>query len=196
MNYIKIYNSIIENAQIIIREEYTEIHHIIPKCMGGTDSVDNLVRLTAREHYICHWLLAKYYNNKKLWAAFSMMNVKSEKHDRITNSKTYHRARKSMSIAMSGEGNPMYGKPSACKSHTQETKDKIRNSKLGKKRNPFTRSPHTEETRKRISEANKGKIPHNKGKERDKTPCLFCGKLVDSLNMKRWHGENCKLKNA
>ena len=40
-------------------ECYTEKHHIIPKSMGGLDTKENLVVLTAREHYIAHLLLTK-----------------------------------------------------------------------------------------------------------------------------------------
>ena len=53
------YYSIINNA--INREitGYTEKHHVIPKSLGGSDCNDNIVKLTAREHFICHWLLVK-----------------------------------------------------------------------------------------------------------------------------------------
>lgn len=40
---------------------YTEIHHIVPRCMGGTDDEENLVLLTAREHIIAHMLLVRIY---------------------------------------------------------------------------------------------------------------------------------------
>lgn len=38
---------------------YYENHHIIPKCLGGEKKKQNLVLLTAREHFICHWILCK-----------------------------------------------------------------------------------------------------------------------------------------
>jgi len=41
-----------------------EIHHIIPKSLGGSDNKENLVLLTAREHYIAHWLLYKSLSRK------------------------------------------------------------------------------------------------------------------------------------
>lgn len=34
-----------------------EVHHILPRCMNGDDSQSNLIRLTEREHFICHLLL-------------------------------------------------------------------------------------------------------------------------------------------
>ena len=39
-------------------EEYHERHHIIPKCLDGTDEEDNLIDLFAKEHYEAHKLLA------------------------------------------------------------------------------------------------------------------------------------------
>lgn len=43
-----------------------ERHHVKPRCLGGGNSKRNVVELTAREHFICHWLLYKVYNNEKL----------------------------------------------------------------------------------------------------------------------------------
>ena len=39
-------------------KEYHERHHIIPKCLDGTDEEDNLIDLFAKEHYEAHKLLA------------------------------------------------------------------------------------------------------------------------------------------
>ena len=36
---------------------YVEMHHILPRSHGGSDTKSNLVALTAREHYLAHWLL-------------------------------------------------------------------------------------------------------------------------------------------
>jgi hypothetical protein len=38
---------------------YTEVHHVMPRSLGGSDDSSNLVRLTYREHFIAHWLLTK-----------------------------------------------------------------------------------------------------------------------------------------
>ena len=58
MNYEKIYNQIIERAKNRVLEGYGEKHHIIPKCMGGKNNLDNLVNLTAREHFLSHWFVS------------------------------------------------------------------------------------------------------------------------------------------
>lgn len=193
MNYHKIYNQIIDRAKSEIREGYLERHHIVPKCLGGSDDNSNLVLLTGREHYICHWLLAKQTNDKRLWLAFSMMSVSSENHQRIRSGRLFERSRIARSYAMTGSSNPMFGKPSACVSHTEETKQKIRESKLGKKRTPFTRSPASQETKNKISAANKGKVAYNKGKTAPKFECQHCKKMVDAANFGKWHGDKCKL---
>ena len=57
--YSKLYYKITSNAKQRITEGYTELHHIIPQSMGGSNDKENLVDLTAREHFICHWLLIK-----------------------------------------------------------------------------------------------------------------------------------------
>ena len=59
MRYETIYNNLIEKRRIEVPEGYSEEHHIKPKSLGGSDSKDNLVRLTAREHYLAHYLLMK-----------------------------------------------------------------------------------------------------------------------------------------
>jgi hypothetical protein len=72
MDYLKIYNQLISKRQQILTEGYSEKHHIVPKCMNGTNDTDNLVRLTAREHFIAHLLLAKIYGGPLYHAAFRM----------------------------------------------------------------------------------------------------------------------------
>jgi hypothetical protein len=57
--YSKTYFAITSVAKQRITEGYTELHHIIPQSMGGSNDKENLVELTAREHFICHWLLVK-----------------------------------------------------------------------------------------------------------------------------------------
>ncbi len=61
-------------------EGITEKHHIIPKCLGGTDDIDNLVDLSPKAHFICHWLLTKMIDDKvrkqKMFYAFNFMLCK------------------------------------------------------------------------------------------------------------------------
>ena len=57
--YSKTYFAITSNAKHRNTDGYVELHHIIPQSMGGSNDKENLVELTAREHFICHWLLIK-----------------------------------------------------------------------------------------------------------------------------------------
>ena len=81
MNYGRIYDELIERGKNRILEGYYEVHHIVPRCLGGDDSKDNLVNLTPEEHYVAHQLLVKTNpNHRGLVFAAAMMCV-----DRTTN---------------------------------------------------------------------------------------------------------------
>lgn len=67
MNYKRIYESLILRRKTDklykIGDGTVESHHIIPKCMGGSNNKDNIVNLYCKEHYFAHLLLAKIYKN-------------------------------------------------------------------------------------------------------------------------------------
>ena len=67
MNYKRIYDALIQHRKINKLTKsptcYCELHHITPKCMNGKDKPENLINLTAREHYIAHLLLWKHYKD-------------------------------------------------------------------------------------------------------------------------------------
>jgi hypothetical protein len=144
MNYKKIYNQLIDRSQSENRKKgrgiYFERHHIIPKCLSGSNDKTNLVLLTAREHYVAHKLLCEIYPNeiKLHYALWRMMNHQSSKHERnyIVSSKEYSR----------------------CKQLQQSIIQQ-----LGKQ-NKGNSVKHSIETREKISKAGKGRVPWNKGK--------------------------------
>lgn len=83
MNYEKIYNEIVKRAQTRKLIGYKEKHHIIPKCIGGTNDMTNIVKLTAREHFICHKLLTEIYPTKtRLHYASWLMVIMKDSHGR------------------------------------------------------------------------------------------------------------------
>lgn len=93
MNYHRIYEALVLNANTrILSDVYTENHHIIPRCMGGNDTKENLVALTAREHFIAHALLVKMYKDTeyvhKLVYAFNFMKCDGQRGGRANN-RTY-----------------------------------------------------------------------------------------------------------
>ena len=67
MNYQKIYDNLVAKRQLqpALKQEGTygsvEWHHIIPRCIGGSDDKSNLVCFYPREHYIAHLLLWKIH---------------------------------------------------------------------------------------------------------------------------------------
>lgn len=97
MNYKRIYEKIIQRAKFRKLTCYTEKHHIIPKCLGGSNDKDNLVRLTAKEHFICHRLLVLIYpeNHKLKYALWCMCKQHSSQQQRYkVTAKIYESLRK------------------------------------------------------------------------------------------------------
>lgn len=141
--YEKWYTQIIENSKARHKGEvYTERHHIVPSCLGGADTASNLTNLTAREHFICHWLLTKIYHageeHWKMLNAFRMMraeNPNQQRYETKITARVYENLKieysKLQSEKVSGENNPMYGK-----SHSAEAKAKISNANKGRIQSP------------------------------------------------------------
>jgi len=105
MNYQKVYNQIIKRAKTRQLEGYKEKHHIIPKCLGGNNDKENIVELTAREHFICHKLLCEIYPKEtKLIQALWLMSINKNKknHQKYkVSSREYERIKKENSILVS-----------------------------------------------------------------------------------------------
>ena len=100
----------------IPQEEYKEKHHILPKCLGGGNEINNLIDLYPEEHYEAHKLLAEEHSDVQglLYARFMMghgggSSKKREKQNNIE----YAEARKKYSHYLSEhnkkENNPNYG---------------------------------------------------------------------------------------
>lgn len=132
MNYKKHYDLLIEKA--LNRADlkgYYEVHHIIPKCMGGSNDCSNLVRLTAREHYLAHWLLFEEYKTKELAYAFHRMHFGNKKTKRKKiSSRAYEELRKFQSELWAGENNPAKRK---------EVREKISKAVSGEKNGMYGR---------------------------------------------------------
>ena len=100
MNYQRIYDQIIDRAKERELQGYKEKHHIVPKCLGGSDDSSNLAELTAREHFVCHHLLTKIHpgNNKIFFAFWAMCTLRTKQQERyIPSSKLYEETRKTRS---------------------------------------------------------------------------------------------------
>lgn len=108
MNYQRIYRQLIEHAMTRKYSGFTETHHVIPRCMSGTDDSENLVELTPEEHYLAHQLLVKMYpESHSLLKAAMMMRPQRP------SNKIYgwlrRRYAESQSKAQLGQGNNRYG---------------------------------------------------------------------------------------
>jgi len=96
---------------------YYESHHITPKSMGGGNGAENLILLTAREHFICHWLLTKMCLNQedhyKMLCALNRMIGSGNYQGVAEQSHQFEKARKERSLflsrRMTGSSNPMFG---------------------------------------------------------------------------------------
>jgi 5-methylcytosine-specific restriction endonuclease McrA len=162
--YTRWYFAIIKNAQVRTITGYVEKHHIIPKSLGGNNSLENLVVLTAREHFVCHWLLTKMVENTKhryqMWNAFSCMLYRERPGQQRykVNGKTFENIKKEgakiKSIKFSGSGNPMYGKRSELNplfgiKKSPEHIEKIRQGNLGTIRSLESRDKQSKKMRGR-----------------------------------------------
>lgn len=95
MLYETIYNNIISKRILCVPNSYTETHHIVPKSFGGSNDQSNLVKLTAREHYLAHYLLLKMQRKgtKKYISAlkaFFMMQCNSSGNRYVSSRKFEH----------------------------------------------------------------------------------------------------------
>ena len=163
MNYKLHYDKLIERGKRTLIHGYRESHHIIPKCMGGTEEEDNLVWLTAEEHFTAHLLLVKIYPKEK-GLIFAANIMTWDRYGKRTNNKMYGWLRKqhSKTISELKTGKPQTGKNA--------------------KGNP---SPL-------IGSIARGK--NAKGTPKDIVKCPYCTKEGGHNAMKRWHFNNCKLK--
>ena len=139
MNYKAIYYKIIENAKKETENGnrfvgYYENHHILPKSLGGNNDKNNLVKLTAREHFICHWLLVKMYDKgtierKKMLCALWRMQGNFTG-NRYINNRVYEKLRVEFAEVVSkmnmlnqkGEKNSQFGTKWYTNRNTGESK--------------------------------------------------------------------------
>lgn len=85
MNYQKLYDNLIKKRQLTPFDGINEKHHIIPRCIGGSNALENLIKLSLREHFIAHLILVKLYptNTSLIYAANMLSNFRQQ------NSKKY-----------------------------------------------------------------------------------------------------------
>ena len=213
MNYERIYARIVENARSRTLDNgiYTESHHIIPSCKGGSDDKDNLVELLPREHFLCHWLLHLMHPTDfhllAAWNAFCRGKKREVSHnyercrlkwiDELKKRKTTHPEWwKNWTKGAEGKVWVHLGNTSKRVLPT-ERQDWIAKGWLDG-RASFKRSAHTTEHKNKISQRfeerkRSGWVDPKKGtKQIANVACQHCGKIGPPGQMSRWHGDNCK----
>jgi hypothetical protein len=218
--YEKWYAAIIENAKHRVLDSYKESHHIIPRSLGGNNDITNLVDLTAREHFICHWLLTKIYTGSargKMINAMYIMRAESshqKRYDTKITARIYENLREEYAEYISKLNKGRIQSPEekakqilAQTGRTRETfsdKWKENLSKNHKSKNPNYNTAHSEETKKKMSEKAKGRkysaetiekrAAKIRGSKREKLLCPHCNEDVAVNGYARWHGANCRHK--
>lgn len=183
MDYQRLHDSIIDRAKGRTLDAYTETHHILPRCLGGTDDPNNLVSLTAKEHFLVHKLLVEIYPEEKSlkFALWMMSNCKKENRSYRIGSREYERLRKDHSELISevqkGNTNTRGYK------HSEETKKNMSKAMEGNKR--ALGYKHTDEARLNMSIS-------RTGRKYEIVACPHCNKEGGITGMKRWHFDNCK----
>jgi hypothetical protein len=166
--YKRIYDQLCERALGRVLVEYTEKHHVIPKSLGGLNTKDNLVRLTAREHYVAHLCLVRcteglkqfkmlcavqrfrgwrYQINSRLYASLSVCRAKAMRGNSLHNIPHTMQSRQKMSESHKGQKSlphqreqcRLLGLSRKGKVFSQEHCQKLSNAKLGTTQSSATR---------------------------------------------------------
>lgn len=181
MNYQRLYDHLMKNARTRARPDgYVERHHVMPRSMGGSDSKDNIAVLTAREHYVAHWLLFKIYRNKAMaFAWFRLTHRRNHKAHYVSRSFAYARKARAAAVSRIFSGREL----------SAEHRKKLSDAKRGKTYTDLGRAPsplrgracsaehrakvsatsagrkHSEETKRKCALAKLGEKNHRFGKK-------------------------------
>jgi hypothetical protein len=152
--------------------------------MGGSDDKENLVSLTAREHFICHRLLVQIYpnNNKLKFGLWAMCNMKSKRQSRyVPSSRVYESIKievikviseKKKGVKLSEEHKRKTSETLKGRKRPQEVIDKV--VKTRKENDGWS---HSEET--------KNKIRYNNGMKRQEVREKLKGRKISDETRKK-----------
>jgi hypothetical protein len=208
MNYEKIYKDLMidridKKPQRLIEKRcgfYFEGHHITPKWMGGDGNSNrpknnaNIVLLTAREHFLAHWLLWRIHRNRPSALAFHKMISNNKNQNRKYSSRGYEEAR--LAFSETNKGNKYaIGTVKVVSEEQKKQHSEFMKGRFVGILNPSKRP----DVRKKISQSLKGKKRTDAVREklsiavknRPKIECPWCFREVDSMNVKKWHFEYC-----
>lgn len=193
--YTRWYYSIVSNRAITDHNVKCEVHHIVPRSLGGTDDAENLVKLSGHDHALCHWLLTKMTtgtDKAKMVYAFNMMAVYGKHMDRPTSAaivRAYEHNREEWSRVhselMTGRPSPRKGTkitdPEALKNIREGTANRVidpvkaaeghrrgAEKRRGQKRSDETRKLQSESAKKHLAENPRGPMSDVEKEKRSK----------------------------
>lgn len=214
MDYKRIHDSIVTKAKRMHEERklakkkgyYFEKHHILPRCLGGDNSNENLVYLTPEEHYLIHQLLVKIRPDDRnlIYAVHRMSQTNSTCNK--GNNKSYgwvrRRHAKEASEFHKGKNLSKYQRQRIVESNSTrvvsaETKQKISNSLKGKECSEDLRRRRSVNQLGRKYSKEFGAAISTRQQGKCMSPavsCIYCKKEGRLSGMIRWHLDHCKNK--
>ena len=171
MNYQKIYDDLMQSRLQLKQDRYLlkknknayfEGHHIIPKYMGGKGisskglNNDNIVYLTAREHFLAHWLFWRIKRDRQSSLAFHKMISCNKNQNRIKSSYAYQEARESF-VKTNINNKYGLGVKKIVTQSMKEHQSKVMKGKFKGNKNPFFNKKHSLDTRLKMSELAKNR---------------------------------------
>ena len=198
MNYKALHDNIILRAKTRKLEGYGEWHHIKPRCLQGNNSKNNLVKLTAKEHFIIHKLLVNIYTGKEkkqmIYALYRMVCRNNKQKMLNITSTQYDKIRKLYS-----ENHPMKNKEIQLKVKSTQIKKYGNYAFITEKSLNKTKKTSLERYGVLYAITNKQFMIDKYGVDNPrkiKIDCPHCKKNGQFPAMKRWHFDNCKNKTS
>lgn len=182
MDYKKIYDNFmkdrLEKKPERLSEKkkgfYFEGHHILPKSKGGEGNSNrpknnsNIVLLTAREHFLSHWILWRIYRDRSTALSFHKMLSVNKNQNRTSSSRGYEEARQAFRMTNIGNQHGK-GKTRIVSDEQKQKQSKLMKGRYSGSKNPFFNKKHSDETKDKIRKSregiNKEKVWNYKGKK-------------------------------
>ena len=179
--YSRWYFTIVKHRQQHIPSGYGEHHHIVPSSLGGSDGIDNIVKLTAREHFVCHLLLVKMTKGRdRMLMQFAVNFNRHAKNGHVPSSRTYDMMKRWNSQALS--------KLHSGRRQTEE--DRAKKSQAALNMDPEKRARQIASTKsKSAATIERMKMAQ---RSRAKRACAKCGKVLAVNILARYHDEKCR----
>lgn len=157
MNYDLIYKKLMDRARGRLLEGYVERHHIVPKCLGGTDDPLNVVALTPEEHYLAHQILVKLNpGHRGLLLAATSMAAGGNSHQGRAGNKNYGWLKRRWSSVSNRKLTDQQKKQQSARLKARWD-DPVTRNEMTKKLRGRVIGPMSDENKKKISDACKGK---------------------------------------